>query len=558
MLINLHVKNLALIEEAEVDFGENLNILTGETGAGKSILIGSIQSALGARIPRGMIREGSDSAWIEMVFRTDSEIIRAKMEEMELPFEDGEIIISRRITNHRVINKINDTTVTTARLKELAPMLLDLSGQHENQLLYDPANHLKIIDHFGGEEVGKVRREVSRIYDHYREIRSLLSKQDIDQEQKNREIEFLRFEIDEITKAGLREGEDEELEKTYQKIAHSREILQSCGQIHDLLSAGPQSASDLISQSTGLMEEAAAYDETASGLMDQLMEIDALVNDFNRELSSYISSMEFDEESFYQIEERLNLINHLKSKYGRRITDILSYEKKSQARLHELENHEEFIENLRKEYDKTQKELEEACDRLTLLRKKASGPLCEEIREALGDLNFLHVDFDVQFEKAKEFGREGNDRACFMISTNPGIMPAPLAQIASGGELSRIMLAIKSVLADTEDVETLIFDEIDAGISGRTAQKVSEKLRRISRGRQVIAITHLPQIAAMADTHFLIEKTSDDSSTISQIHLLDPEESVMELARILGGTRITQTVIDSAREMKHLAEDLKG
>lgn len=557
MLINLHVKNLALIEEAEVDFASHLNILTGETGAGKSILIGSIQSALGSKIPKDMIRNGCDSALIELIFHTDSEIVRRMMEAYEIPFEDGEIIISRRITNNRVINKINDCSVTVTKLKELSPFLLDLSGQHENQLLLKPQNHLKILDSYGKKEIEQVKKETSVLFYEYQKLRTQLKEENLGEEERLREIEFLQYEIREIEDARLRKGEDEELELFYTKISHARDILSSCARVHSLTSEDCNSAADTIGQAIRFLSDSISYDETASGLYEQLNTVDSLLNDFNRELSDYMASMEFDEETYRETEERLDLINRLKAKYGDSILKILQYKEKNEKRLSLLSNYDERIQELKIKCTQVENELDASCRKLTKLRKKASLPLAEAIKEALLDLNFNDVRFTIDFKETSVFTVQGKDAVCFMISTNPGLDPRPLQEIASGGELSRIMLAIKSILVDEEQLETLIFDEIDTGISGRTAQKVSERLSGIARNRQVIAITHLPQIAAMANAHFLIEKKSDEHSTISRICPLSEDESVKELARMLGGAKITDAVMENAREMKALAANFR-
>ena len=553
MLINLHVKNLALIEEADVDFHDHLNILTGETGAGKSILIGSIQSALGSKIPKEMIRSGCDSASIELIFHSENEDVRKKMEEYDIPYEDGEIILTRRVTNQRVINKINDCSITVSRLKELAPLLLDLSGQHENQLLLRPANHMEILDSYGKDSILPLKKEVAALYQDYREISSRLEEESMGEEQRLREMEFLQYEIQEIRGANLRLREDEELESEYQKISHAREILALCASAYQMTGESNQNAASLVGYAFRNLMEAQTYDENISSLSEQLGTIDALLGDFNRELSSYMSSMEFDEETFHDIEERLDQINHLKAKYGDSLDKILLYLENSIKSYEKLSHYEEYLGELNQRKEALHKKLQQSCEKLTHLRKNAAKPLSEKIKQALLDLNFNDVRFEISVLPKEQAGPDGRDQICFMISTNPGIPMGPLQEIASGGELSRIMLAIKSILADEEKIETLIFDEIDAGISGRTAQKVSERLKEIAKGRQVIAITHLPQIAAMADSHYLIEKSSDKNSTISNITLLDYDSSVQELARMLGGARITETVIENAREMKELA-----
>lgn len=556
MLINLHVKNLALIEEADVDFHDHLNILTGETGAGKSILIGSIQSALGSKIPKEMIRNGCDSALIELVFHSVNPIVKQKLLAYEIPYEDGEIILSRRITSHRVINKINDTTITVARLRELAPLLLDLSGQHENQLLLNPANHMQILDSYDKEHIFPLKKKIADLYKEYREICHQLEKDQMDQEKQLRELEFLKYEIKEIEDARLVPNEDENLEEQYQIISHSKDILALCSEAYEQTSEGRTNASTLVGYAYRELLQASNYDDNIQTLTEQLSTIDALLGDFNRELSAYMSSMEFDEETFREIEDRLNQINHLKAKYGGSIPAILEHQKKSKKNYEKLTHYEEYLADLEKKRDTLARSLDQVCKQLTALRQEAAAPLSTQIKEALLDLNFLDVDFEIEITPKDEPGADGQDRICFMISTNPGLPKGPLQEIASGGELSRIMLAIKSILADEEQIETLIFDEIDSGISGRTAQKVSERLHKIADQRQVIAITHLPQIAAMADSHYLIEKSSDKNSTISNITLLSEEESVQELARILGGAKITDAVIENAKEMKKLAKNV--
>ena len=557
MLINLHVKNLALIRESDVDFSQMLNILTGETGAGKSVLIGSIQSALGGRIPRDMIRPGADSALIELVFHTESPAVKNMLAQFDIPWEDGEVIISRRVTSQRVINKVNDTTITIGRLKELAPLLLDLSGQHENQLLLKTENHRRILDSYAGESLRPVKEKVAALYHEYMKLKGQLEEDTIGEEERIREIEFLSFEIDEITNARLREGEEEELEEEYRRISHAREILSDCQEIHMMMSEGRDNASDLAGRAVRLAGNVADIDSRAEDLLSQITTIDALIGDFNRELSAYIDDMEYDDETFAQIEERLDLIQHLKSKYGPDVKSIFAYRKRSEEKREKLTHYEEHLAALKENFSRTGEMLEKECSILSSLRKKAALPLQDRIRKALMDLNFLQVRFEIEVEDSERFSEQGKDRVCFMIAPNPGMDMCPLAQIASGGELSRIMLAIKSVLADEEEIETLIFDEIDTGISGRTAQKVSEKLALIARKRQVIAITHLPQIAAMADTHYLIEKTSDEDMTISHIYKLNEEEAGKELARMLGGTKITGAVMENAREMRRLAQQYK-
>ena len=558
MLINLHVKNLALIEETEVDFTDHLNILTGETGAGKSILIGSIQSAIGAKIPKDMIRHGCDSALIELIFHTKSQAVQKKMEEFEIPFEDGEIIISRRITNNRVINKVNDISVTIGRLKELSPLLLDLSGQHENQLLLKPQNHLKIIDSYHRSVIAPVKEKTASLYHEYQELQKKLSEQNMGEEQRIREMEFLKYEIQEIEEAQLRPGEDESLETEYQKVSHAKEILSDCAAVHEVTAGQNGCAGDLIGSAVQRLYTVSNLDAEARGLTEQLQTIDSLLNDFNRELSAYLDELTFDEGEFYETERRLDLINRLKAKYGRTIEEIFTYRKLQEEKLEKLHKYEENLQELKEHLRELENILEKKSDELAEIRKEYSKQLEQKIIQGLKDLNFLDVNFAIDFRKKKNYTDNGTDDIQYLISTNPGETLKPLGQIVSGGELSRIMLALKAILADRDEIETLIFDEIDTGISGRTAQKVSEKMAVIGQHHQVLCITHLPQIAAMADSHFEIEKHLQGTETITQIHPLEGEESVRELARLLGGAQITPAVLGNAREMKELAQQQKN
>ncbi|MDO4942216.1 MAG: DNA repair protein RecN [Lachnospiraceae bacterium] len=559
MLLNLHVKNLALIDEIEVEFGDHLNILTGETGAGKSILLGSMNAALGNKISKDMIRPGADHAYVELLFHTERPEVLAKLADMDIPVEEGEVLVSRKIMNRRNICKVNERTVTVSKLKEISSLLIDIHSQHEHQSLLHRQNHLKILDEFSKKESEDIRSRVQEKYQEYSEIQKQLEEEYSDQEKMKRELDFISYQIAEIQSADLLTGEDEDLEHRYRKMVNGKKIMENLAAAYqitgydDTMSAGSQ-----IGNALHELISAEQYDEDLSPIREQLETVDSIMNDFNRDLSGYISEMEFDEQEFYEIEQRLNLINTLKSKYGATIEDIEQrleeLEKKRDHILHFEENRAKLLEKL----EKAEEVLRNACQKLTKVRKKYARKLSSEMTEALKELNFLDVQFMMQFQKLEKFTANGFDEAVFLISTNPGLPMRPLNEVASGGELSRIMLAIKSVLADVDQVDTLIFDEIDSGISGRTAQKVSEKMVVISDSHQVIAITHLPQIAAMADNHYLIEKQVEGTITRTVMNALDHQQSVQELARMLGGVEVTDAVMESAREMKELAEKTKG
>ena len=552
MLLELHVKNLALIEKADVEFGEGLNILTGETGAGKSIIIGSVTMALGGKAPKGSIRPGADYAYIELVFSVTGEEKRKALRELDVePTEDGLVIISRKLTSARSISRINDETVTMARLSQITGLLLDIHGQHEHQSLLYKSKHLEILDAYVKAATQPVKQTIADRYRIYRSLEEKLRGFDLDAESRIREADFLRFEIEEIETSALKEGEEEELTSVYRRYSHSRRIAECLGAAYEAVEG------EWLARALKEVEQASEYDESLGGIRDQLYDADSILRAAGREMSAYLDSMEMDEETFRKTEERLDLIHNLQAKYGPTVEAIFQKLEQKKKRLGELEDYDAHKKRMEQELEECRNGLEKLCTQLTGIRKKASRTLVKKIKQGLVDLNFLDVEFDMEFEKLDHFTPSGWDGAQFLISTNPGQPMRPLKDVASGGELSRIMLAIKTVLADSDDIPTLIFDEIDTGISGRTAQKVSEKLMLIARSHQVICITHLPQIAAMADSHFEIAKSASQGRTITTIRLLDRKASVEELARLLGGARITEAVLKNAGEMKELADRTK-
>ena len=552
MLLELHVKNLALIERADVEFGEGLNILTGETGAGKSIIIGSVSMALGGKASRDSIRHGADYAYIELVFSVKGEDRLRALRELDTePTEDGLVIISRKITPSRSISRINDETVTAARLRQITGLLLDIHGQHEHQSLLYKSKHLEILDAYVKAQTQPAKKKMEEEYKNYCILKKRLSSFEMDHDARLREADFLRFEIQEIEEGNIKEGEEEELTARYRRFSHARRIAENLNEAYDSLQA------DAVTRALRSVEQVTEYDEALQSIRDQLYDAEAILSDAGREISAYISSMEFDEESLRQTEERLDQIHSLQNKYGASVLAIQASLEEKRKRLEELENYDAFREQTEKKLKISTDHLCRLCTDLSEIRKKASVELVKRIRSGLLDLNFLDVEFDMEFETLDHFTPDGWDEVQFLISTNPGQPMRPLKDVASGGELSRIMLAIKTVLADSDEIPTLIFDEIDTGISGRTAQKVSEKLSYIAGSHQVICITHLPQIAAMADIHFEILKSASEGSTATTIERLGREKSIRELARLLGGAQITEAVLKNAHEMKDLADQTK-
>ena len=555
MLVHLHVRNLALIEDIEVEFGPGLNILTGETGAGKSILLGSMQLILGGRSAKDMIRTGASNALVELLFQVENPRAEASLRELGVETSEGQVLLTRKLMDGRSINKINGETCTVAQMKAAASCLLDIHGQHEHQSLLYQDKQLEILDIYGKEEIFPAKEKVQTAYKKYRDCKRQLDELDIDEEQRNRERAFLEFEINEIESAQLVSGEDEELEKRYRKLNNGRKSLETLQGVRDLTGyESGQGAGESVGNAVREISRVTEYDTQLDSMASALQEIDGLLNDFNRELASYVDDLNFDDEAFYETEKRLDTINGLKAKYGRTIEDIQEYCLKQKQKLENLDKYEERFHEAEENLKKSREELETVSHKLSVIRQKYSQMLTDKITEGLKDLNFLDVQFQITFCRRKEYTAGGFDDIEYEISTNPGESLKPLGKIVSGGELSRIMLAIKAILADRDQIETLIFDEIDTGISGRTAQKVSEKMALIGRCHQVLCITHLPQIAAMADTHFEIEKHQKDNETITEIHPLEGDDSVRELARLLGGAELTQAVFDNAKEMKELAQ----
>lgn len=555
MLIHLHVKNLALIEEIEVDFGEGLNILTGETGAGKSILLGSIQLILGQKMSREMIREHAPYALVELVFQIKDPRTQKALEEQGIFCEENQIFLSRKMMEGRSINRINGEVCTISQMKAAASLLLDIHGQNEHQSLLYSNKQLEILDAFGKEEIAPCKKETEEIYRQYQQCCKELDDMGLDEEQQRREASFLEFEIQEIENAGLAVSEDEELEARYKKMNNARQIAESLQFIHEKTGyERDDSAGEAVGSALREITKISGWDKELENMEGMLGDIDGLLNDFNREVSAYLEDMTFEEEEFHTVESRLDLINNLKAKYGQTIPDIFHYKEKQQKKLEEILTYEERKQQLKEKKIKIEEKLAASSHVLSETRKKYAKKLSDRIMENLKDLNFLNVDFEIAFERLNHYTAKGFDEVEYRISTNPGETKKNLAKVVSGGELSRIMLAIKTLLADKDQIETLIFDEIDTGISGRTAQKVSEKMAVIGRHHQVLCITHLPQIAAMADVHFQIEKQTREEETVTEIYPLSEEASILELARLLSGAQVTERVVENAREMKELAQ----
>lgn len=550
MLLELHVKDIALIQDITVSFGPGLNILTGETGAGKSVLIGSVLLALGGKAKNDLIRRGAESGYVELVFEVKDAEKKQRLLDLGFETEDDLLIISRKLSAQRSISRVNGETVTLGRLREAAELLMDLYGQNEHQTLLNPARHLQILDDYLGVRAAEPKAAVRKAYQAWQEAVRRMDAFQLDEQERLRELEFAAFEVNEIEAAAISPGEEEELAKTYRKMRHAKTVVEALGTAYEALEELPLPAA------ISAVEEALNYDEDVKPIYDELCDADSILEEARRGLQSYAEGLDLDEQRFQEVEERLDLIRSLEAKYGKTAEEIEAYRAARAARIEELSAYDANRQKAEADRALREKELQAACAALTKIRAAGAKELAEAIRAELLALNFKSVQMELRLtERAPS--ENGADAAEFYAALNPGETKKPLAEVASGGELSRVMLAVKTVLAETDKIPTLIFDEIDTGISGRTAQQVSEKLCLIAGTHQVICITHLPQIAAMADQHYVIQKREENGRNVTSIEPLSEAERLSELARLLGGVEITDAVRQNAAEMLRLADEKK-
>lgn len=559
MLLNLHVKNLALIEEVDVDFEKGLIVLTGETGAGKSLILGSVNIALGNKASKDMIRKGTDYSLVELTFSV-SENCAKQLKKYDIYMEEDNIVtVTRKISEGRSISKINGETVNIKTLKNVMSLLIDIHGQHDHQSLLYTKNHLDILDKFAKDSILELKEQIKEEYSKYTKLIKKLEEFNIDEGQKAREIEFAEYEVNEIESANLKPEEDVQVEEEFKKLSNSKEIVSALSEIYNALSYETAGGlGDIINKAVMDINSIKGMDEKISQFQTELYDIDNLCRELTSQIYDYNSGMDFNPEYVREVEERLDVINHLKLKYGNSIEEILRYKEEKEEYLEKLNNMTDEMESVKNQISELEGTLNNLCTKLSEQRKKAAKELEVLVKQALVDLNFIAVEFEIQITRKESIGENGFDNVEFMISTNPGESVKPLVKVASGGELSRIMLAIKSILATEDDIDTLIFDEIDTGISGQTAMKMAEKMAKISRNHQVICISHLSQIAAMADSHYLIKKTADENSTTTSIKKLTRQQSIEELVRINGGSGITEAGLIHATEMKDMADRTKS
>lgn len=564
MLVELNIRNFAIIEELQIRFTKGLNILTGETGSGKSILIEAIGIILGSRTSKDLIQTGHDKAFLEGVFYIENPtVIVPILDKYGVDFaEDNLLIITREIyLNSPTISRVNGKILNLSMLNDITAKLIDIFGQHEHQSLLDMSKHQMLVDSFGDKELIKLKSIIKSNYEDMVLEKRRLKSLSIDSGERDREIDILNFQIQEIEDARLTKDDEYNIENEYKKLSRVEEISFAAKEVINSISLDSyenKNILDLMSRNIQAINNVKKFDQDLEPFYVELENIRSELQDLNRSISNYLEGIEIDAERLIFLGERLNLINKLKKKYGNSIEEILDFRDKSLERLQKLNNHEKELEKTNKKIATLESSLREDSEKLSNKRKEISRILEQEIKKELNSLNMNKVNFQVDFKRNSELGIEGYDKIEFMISTNLGEDLKPLSKIASGGEMSRIMLGFKSILADFDKIPTMIFDEIDTGISGRTAQVVGEKIYKISKEHQIICISHLPQIAALADSHFVINKVVLDNKTKTIVNRLSEDGRIEEMARLLGGVDLTNTTIKHASEMIEMSKKIKN
>lgn len=560
MLEYLYIENVALIEKIEIVFNYGLNILSGETGAGKSIIIDSINFVLGERAGKDFIHRGAEKATVEVLITVNNNSVIDEIESMGIEVdEENSILISRTINlNGKTNNRINGKNVTIGMLKEISSILIDIHGQNEHQSLFNPNKHIDMLDRFCGEKINSLKLNLAEEYKKYREILNSIDSIDGDSEKRQSKIDLYEYQIKEIDDAHLKIGEEEELIEK-RKMMNSTEKLKSLtnAALEFLYRSEEMAAVDRISSALNNLYDIYMIDSSQKKVYEDLESIYAQLEDVVTNIRHYNDNIEYEPHIIDEIENRLDLIYNLKRKYGSTLEEILKYYDTVSEKLKMILNSEHELIKLTDKKNKAEENIKKICSEISIERIKYGEKIQKHIERILNELGMKNALFSINITKKENFSSNGWDKVEFLISPNKGENLKPLAEIASGGEMSRVMLALKTVLAAVDNIETFIFDEIDTGISGRTAQQVAEKLAVIGKSHQILCITHLPQIAAMGDKHYLIEKSTVENSTTTSVIELNYEDTICELARLIGGAQITQSTMNAAKEMKELAEKLK-
>lgn len=558
MLHQLQIENVAIIEKLQMTLFDGFNVLTGETGAGKSILIDSLNALLGSRVSRELIRSGADKATVQGLFSHGPDL-NALLEELGVePQEDGTVLISRTFTESgKNVCRINGAMVTVAMLRDIGQRLVDIHGQHDNQSLLRPETHIALLDLFSGDELNKVKSAYRIRLEELHALKAKLKALSGEGKERERTLDMLRFQIDEIERAGLTLGEDEELIHQSRLLSHAEEIIEAFSQSYEWLRGGEgeeESALDKLGTSLEALQKIEEYDPSYASICAALADIQEKLTDLCRDVRHVRDGMEYDPKHHKYVEERISLIQGLKRKYGETVFDILEFLKHSRERLEEIERSDELIQMLQKGIVDLEASLHKQCERMNSLRKEAAKRLEAGILKELNELEMPKTQFTVLIQSCPHegFTLDGTDQVEFMFSPNAGELLKPLSKIASGGEMSRVMLAVKSILAESDAIPSLVFDEIDTGVSGKAASKVGEKLKNLAGGHQVLCITHHAQIASLADVHFLIEKSEQSGRTLTSVKPLDEADREKEITRLLSGEHITEAARSLARELlKH-------
>lgn len=555
MLRGLDIKNVAVIEKLNVEFFEGMTVLTGETGAGKSIIIDSINMILGARANKALVRHGAEKANVSACFDVPEKLLK-ELEEFGIEAEDGEIIVSRDLTAEgKSTARINGMMVPLNILKEITSKLVNIHGQQDNQAILDSSRHVEFLDVYGNTL--NILNDYEEKFSKIKKIKKQLSETEVDEQEKLRRVDMLKYQLDEIEKAQLKPGEKEQLIEERIIVANSGKIAESVSGAYKALYEGDgMSAYDGISVAADFLEGISEYEKNIGELYSRLTDVKYAVEDIVHELRGM--DLEYDENYLNEIEERLNTITNLEKKYGGTTEAVLEFFEQASNELENIQNSDEIIKKLKIELEKEETDLRKIGEKLYVDRKKAGELLSRAIEKELAGLDMEKAKFEVSIEHSEEFLKNGMDSVEFIISTNPGEPLKPLTKIASGGELSRTMLALKTVLAGCADVQTLIFDEIDTGVSGRAAQKIAAKLWGLGKESQVVCISHQPQLAAYADNHYYIEKKISENSAKTSVRLLDDEERTLEVARIIDGADITPAAKIHAGEMIKSAFEKKN
>lgn len=562
MLIEMTIRNIALIERLTINFEAGFNVLTGETGAGKSIVVDSVKLALGGRADKTLIRNGEEKASVRAVFDIrNNEAARAFLDSLGADCEDGLVVVQRELSRSgRNLQRIAGLTVPLQSLKQFTILMMDLHGQHEHQFLMNPGMPLDFLDGYGKEAHGVLIRDVAEKYRAHREICDEISALTLDAAQQARLADMLRFQTEEIASAKLRVGEEEKLKGKLRLIENAERINSSLEAAYDDVYNGngrSKSAQELLSHASEKLKGISTIDGRFEAMADRAAELYYSAQDLGYELQALLEEASYDPAEAERIGDRLDLIDRLERKYGPEIPDVLAFYQEARRQLAGIECSDERLEQLREQQNRAEAELMQACGVLTDSRRALASRLEQRVMEQLKDLGMARTRFQIDIRPEDKPTPRGMDRVVFMISPNPGEPLMPLADIASGGELSRIMLAFKSVSMDAGGVDTMVFDEIDTGVSGRMAQVVGEKMFKISLGRQVICVTHLPQIAAIGDAHYLVQKTVKEEKTGSTVIRLDQQGRVLELSRLVGGAQDDESSLSHARHMLESAERAK-